>query len=255
MTHTPTEITQIIEQIRQEINVDSNGQGKASIRATARLADINDAGLLRSLKTAADISHSKLVEKLIRKGFEAADVLGWSQSGIPDVAVATILHYYGYEAGKRCSQQARLACEAFESVGVRAWMQDITGWTKPAPSHETTMTQIQLLAAIAQQMAEQEQRLIQQQQQQAEILERLKAVEVEQDRVNTPSGHKYSIVGFANLQGLEISAKEASAKGKKASALCRKQNIEIERIHDPRFGRVGLYPESILIDVFSSGQN
>ncbi|MBD2492308.1 BRO family protein [Aulosira sp. FACHB-615] len=116
------------------------------------------------------------------------------------------------------------------------------------------MTQIQLLAAIAQQMAEQEQRLIQQQQQQAEILERLKAVEVEQDRVNTPSGHKYSIVGFANLQGLEISAKEASTKGRKASALCRKQGIEIERIHDPRFGRVGLYPESILIEVFSTSQ-
>jgi DNA-damage-inducible protein D len=117
------------------------------------------------------------------------------------------------------------------------------------------MTQIQLLAAIAQQMAEQEQRLIQQQQQQAEILRRLKAVEVEQDRFNTPSGHKYSIVGFANLQGLEISAKEAGTKGKKASALCRKQGIEIERIHDPRFGRVGLYPESILIEVFSTGQN
>ncbi|MBD2472008.1 hypothetical protein [Nostoc sp. FACHB-145] len=128
----PIEIAQIIEQIKQEITVDSNGQGRASIRATARLADVNDAGLLRSLKTAADNSGSKLVEKLIRKGFEPAEILTWSQSGIPDVAVATILHYYGYEAGKRCSEQARLACEAFESVGVRAWMQDITGWTKPS---------------------------------------------------------------------------------------------------------------------------
>lgn len=126
------EVTQIIEQIKQEITVDSNGQGKASIRATARLADVNDAGLLRSLKTAADNSGSKLVEKLVRKGFEGADILGWSQSGIPDIAVAAILHYYGYEAGKRCSLQARLACEAFESIGVRAWMQDIMGWTKPA---------------------------------------------------------------------------------------------------------------------------
>ncbi|MBD2565722.1 MULTISPECIES: hypothetical protein [Nostoc] len=126
------EVAQIIEQIKQEITVDSNGQGKASIRATARLADVNDAGLLRSLKTAADNSGSKLVEKLVRKGFEGADILGWSQSGIPDIAVAAILHYYGYEAGKRCSEQARLACEAFESIGVRAWMQDIMGWTKPA---------------------------------------------------------------------------------------------------------------------------
>jgi uncharacterized protein (DUF2336 family) len=126
------EVAQIIEQIKQEITVDSNGQGKASIRATARLADVNDAGLLRSLKTAADNSGSKLVEKLVRKGFEGADILGWSQSGIPDLAVAAILHYYGFEAGKRCTQQAKLACEAFESIGVRAWMQDILGWTKPA---------------------------------------------------------------------------------------------------------------------------
>ncbi|WP_375511050.1 BRO family protein [uncultured Nostoc sp.] len=117
------------------------------------------------------------------------------------------------------------------------------------------MTQVQLLAALAQQLAEQEQHLLQQQQQQTEILHRLKAVEVEQDRVNTPCGHKYSVVGFANLQGLEISVKEAGTKGRKASALCRKQGIEIERIHDPRFGKVGLYPESVLIEVFSTGQN
>ncbi|MCC5653198.1 hypothetical protein LC609_26040 [Nostoc sp. XA013] len=117
------------------------------------------------------------------------------------------------------------------------------------------MTQIQLLAALAQQLAEQEQHLLRQQQQQTEILARLKAVEVEQDRVNTPCGHKYSVVGFANLQGLEISVKEAGTKGRKASALCRKQGIEIERIHDPRFGKVGLYPESVLIEVFSTGQN
>ncbi len=117
---------------------------------------------------------------------------------------------------------------------------------------QQSMTQVQLLAALAQQMAEQEQRLLAQQQQQTEVLARLKAVEIEQDRFNTPCGHKYSIVGFATLQGLEISVKEASAKGRKASALCRKQGIGIERINDPRFGRVGLYPESILIQVFAT---
>lgn len=124
------EVAQIIEQIKQEITVDSNGQGRASIRATARLADIDATGLVRSLKTAVDNSRSKLALKLVRKGFEGVEILGWSQSGIPDLALAAILHYYGYEAGKRCTEQARLACEAFESIGVRAWMQDITGWTK-----------------------------------------------------------------------------------------------------------------------------
>jgi DNA-damage-inducible protein D len=122
-------------------------------------------------------------------------------------------------------------------------------------SEPKTMTQIQLLAAVAQQMAEQEQRLLEQQQQQTKILDRLKAVEVEQDRCNTPCGHKYSVIGFANLQGLEISIQEASAKGRKASTLCRNLGIDIERIHDPRFGKVGLYPESVLIEVFSNNQN
>jgi KilA-N domain len=118
-----------------------------------------------------------------------------------------------------------------------------------------SMTQVQLLAAIAQQMAEQEQRLLAQEQRQTEILYRLKAVEVEQGRFNSPCGHKYSVVGFANLQGLEISTQEASAKGRKASTLCRNLGIDIERIHDPRFGKVGLYPESVLIEVFSNNQN
>ncbi|MBU7585529.1 MAG: hypothetical protein KAF91_22020 [Nostoc sp. TH1S01] len=149
--------------------------------------------------------------------------------------------------------------QSFEQSGFGVFGQVYRTLMKVMISQESfqqqSMTQIQLLAAIAGQMAELEQRLLQQQQQQAEILHRLKDVEIEQDRFNTPSGHKYSIVGFANLQGLEISAKEASAKGKKASALCRKQNIEIERIHDPRFGRVGLYPESILIEVFCANQN
>ncbi len=150
---------------------------------------------------------SKLVEKLIRKGFEGADILSLSESGIPDLAVATILHYYAYEAGKRCTAQAKLVCEAFESIGVRTWMRNITGWNKPVSASETAMTQIQLLAAIAQQMAKQEQRLLVQEQQQHNILYRLKAVEIEQERFNSPCGHKYSIVGFANLQGLEISTR------------------------------------------------
>ncbi|WP_341531409.1 BRO family protein (plasmid) [Nostoc sp. UHCC 0302] len=114
------------------------------------------------------------------------------------------------------------------------------------------MTQIQIIAALAQQMAEQEQRLLEQERQQAEVLARLKAVEVEQDRFNTPCGHKYTIMGFAKLQGLEISLSQAGSKGKKASALCRKQGIEVEQIHDPRFGHVGLYPQSILNQVFST---
>jgi hypothetical protein len=249
------EIAEIIEQIKQEIEVDANGQGKASVRAAARLAGVDDESIRKALKSSADLAPSKLAKELMQQGFETADLIEWKTKGIPDMAIAIILEYYAYEAGRYCTKQARLVCRSFNTIGIRAWIQDKLGWTKPASNSETAMTQIQLLAAIAKHLAEQEQHLLQQQQQQTEILHRLKAVEVEQDRVNTPCGHKYSVVGFANLQGLEISVKEASTKGRKASALCRKQGIEIERIHDPRFGKVGLYPESVLIEVFCSNQN
>ncbi|MCC5639771.1 hypothetical protein LC593_28885 [Nostoc sp. CHAB 5844] len=220
------------------------------MKATARLAGVSDKAIGKALES-ANLEPSKLAQMLMQQGFNAANLNEWRTEGIPDIAIAIILEYYAFDAGRYCSAQARLVCRSFNTIGIRAWIQEKLGWTKPTTSNETAMTQIQLLAAVAQQMAELEQRFLAQEQRQAEILHRLKAIEVEQDRVNTPCGHKYSIVGFANLQGLEISAKEASAKGKKASALCRKQGIEIERIHDPRFGRVGLYPESILIEVFS----
>lgn len=127
---------------------------------------------------------------------------------------------------------------------IRKYFLECERLVKASNIQQPALTQIQILAAITQQMAEQEQR-------QKEVLTRLEAVEVEQDRFNSPCGHKYSIMGFAKLQGMEISASVASAKGRKASALCRKENIDVERIHDPRFGYVGLYPESVLIQVFS----
>ncbi|MCC5633268.1 hypothetical protein LC613_37935 [Nostoc sphaeroides CHAB 2801] len=123
------EIAQIIEQIKQEITVDSNGQGKASIRATARLADVQDSSLRRALLSAA-LQPSALAQSLIQQGFSPAALETWNE-GIPDMGVAAVIEYYAFDAGRYCKQQARLVCKAFNRIGVRAWMQDIMGWTKP----------------------------------------------------------------------------------------------------------------------------
>ncbi|MDZ7969958.1 MAG: hypothetical protein RM368_34315 [Nostoc sp. DedSLP03] len=123
------EVAQIIEQIKQEITVDSNGQGKASIRATARLADVQDSSLRRALLSAA-LQPSALAQSLIEQGFSPAALETWNE-GIPDMGVAAVIEYYAFDAGRYCKQQARLVCKAFNRIGVRAWMQDIMGWTKP----------------------------------------------------------------------------------------------------------------------------
>jgi hypothetical protein len=134
------EIAQVIEQIKSEIQIDSNGHGKASMKATARLARVSDRAILKVLAS-ADLKPSKLTQILMDKGFAGADLNSWRTEGIPDIAVGIILNYYAYLAGRYCTQQARLVCEAFGTIGVRAWIQDALGWTRPSQQNNTPQSQ------------------------------------------------------------------------------------------------------------------
>jgi hypothetical protein len=122
-----TEIALIVEQIESEIEVDTTGRGKASIRATGRLAGVSDMALRKAFNS-ANHSPSELVKKLIQQGFECANLNQWSTEGIPDIAIAVILEYYALDAGKNCTEQAKLAYKAFATIGIRTWMQRIKGW-------------------------------------------------------------------------------------------------------------------------------
>ncbi|WP_193200408.1 hypothetical protein [Nostoc sp. MG11] len=130
------EIAQVIEQIKEEIEVDASGKGKASMKATARLAGVSDKAIGKALES-ANLEPSKLAQTLMQQGFDAANLNQWRTDGIPDIAIGIILHYYGYEAGRYCTQQAKLVCQAFGTIGVRAWMQDALGWTKPTQQNQT----------------------------------------------------------------------------------------------------------------------
>jgi hypothetical protein len=70
------EIAEIIEQISQEIEVDASGKAKASVRATARLAGVDDESIRKALKSSADLAPSKLAQLLMLQGFESADLTG-----------------------------------------------------------------------------------------------------------------------------------------------------------------------------------
>jgi hypothetical protein len=93
---------------------------------------------------------------LMQQSFDAANLNYWRTNGIPDTAmptagvyaIAIILEYYAYEAGRYCTKQARLVCRSFNTIGIRAWIQDKLGWTKPTNPSETAMTQIQGSNAI-----------------------------------------------------------------------------------------------------------
>lgn len=112
---------------------------------------------------------------------------------------------------------------------------------KQVPSQP--LTQIQMLAAMAQQMAEQEQQLLQQD-------ARIAAIEAEQERLLSPHGHYFTVMGFANLHKLKIAPKDAVTKGRAASQMCRLLGLKVEKIRDARYGEIGMYPEEILVQVF-----
>ena len=118
-------------------------------------------------------------------------------------------------------------------------------------SHELdAVTEMEMIARTATRIAELQKQALAQQKQLEVAETRLTAIECEQGRYMAPSGNKYTVLGFANKHGLELSSATAGQKGKQASSICRQKGIDIERIYDPRFGKVGLYPESILIEVF-----
>ena len=53
-----TNLALVVNQIKNEISVDATGKGKASIRAIARLMDVDHKSLSESLKTARGSSPS-----------------------------------------------------------------------------------------------------------------------------------------------------------------------------------------------------
>lgn len=113
----------IIRQVEKEIRVDATGKGFASIAGTARLCGVAKS----TLSEAFGKSTGKLCQTLTIQGFEP---VSFSETGVPDIAVALIVSYYANKAGERCTEEARLVNDALLSVGVRSWMQQVTGWEK-----------------------------------------------------------------------------------------------------------------------------
>ncbi|NDJ25912.1 hypothetical protein GS682_30870 [Nostoc sp. B(2019)] len=103
------EIAQIIEQIKQEISVDSNVRNRISIRAVERIAGVSNGTILKTLNT-FNSEPSKLAQKIQLQGIS---IDCWRTNGISDEVIYLILEYYAFEAGKRCTQRARQAIKHF----------------------------------------------------------------------------------------------------------------------------------------------
>lgn len=110
------------------------------------------------------------------------------------------------------------------------------------------LTQAEMLLQMAQLNVENERRIISLQKDNKEIKEKVEFIEA---RTQTRPDY-FSVSGFASLNHLNIGLKTASAIGKVASNVCKSRDIAIEKVTDPRFGSVNIYPSRILREVFEA---
>lgn len=130
-------------QIASEIEFDPDGKATFSIRAVARLADVAESSLREGFK-GARLQPTKLAQFLTGQGFEGAVLEDFSQTGIPDMAAASIVEYYAYETDERYRKElAKQVYRAFGRMGMRAYAQKISNWEKdPVSEYKQALFEI-----------------------------------------------------------------------------------------------------------------
>ena len=76
-------LQQIIEQVKNEIKVNSDGLGFVSIRGAARLCDVDESAIRQGLKTGAEKIATKLGMFLVEQGFEVRSFSTWNRFLLP----------------------------------------------------------------------------------------------------------------------------------------------------------------------------
>lgn len=80
-----------------------------------------------------------------------------------------------------------------------------------------------------------------------ELDRRIHQIEIHQQ----PEPEQFTVMGYANLHGWRIALTEANLIGRRASRLSREQGYGVDKVRDPRFGRVGSYHVEILRQAFA----
>jgi len=64
----------------------------------------------------------------------------------------------------------------------------------------------------------------------------------------------FTIMGFAILNRVKVSLTMAAQLGRKAKTICSQKGYQVDKVRDPRFGEVGVYPTEVLQHVFDNTQ-
>jgi hypothetical protein len=161
----------LVEKVKSEFRIDDRGQCSVSIRGAARIVGVTEGALRKAFKRdaylnpselaesaaeneieSAYLEPSKLAKKMTEGGFGGDVLVSFADSGIPDKALALILEYYAFDAGRYCTEQAVIVYRAFASIGIRSWIQQKLGWKPPQIELPAGANPLQILELAARQM-------------------------------------------------------------------------------------------------------
>jgi len=132
-----------------------------------------------------------------------------------------------------------------EAKPFRKWVtSEVLPSIRKTGSYAIQKTTGDALVEMALAYREQERRL-------AQVEETVTRHNAELDRISHPDGHYYTILGYANILGIQITSKEANLLGRKAAALSRSRGIPIHDSHDSKYGKINQYLIEILDEVFA----
>ncbi|WP_324671075.1 Rha family transcriptional regulator [Hymenobacter sp. GOD-10R] len=194
-----------------------NTPDRMSSREVAELIGKNHADVMRDIRN----MQSSLTKANLLSCVESATYLGTDNRPYPMYNMdkdTTICLMTGYDVAAR--------------------MKVIQRWQALEASRAPQST-AEVILMLAQQNVANEKRMIALEQGQAEIKAQL----------TTRNEEYYTVAGYAALVHKVVNLRVAATLGRKAAKLSKEKGLTVGTTHDPRFGKVGTYHQSVLAEV------
>lgn len=169
-----------------------------------------------------------------------------------------------YKLSRLACHHIALACDSRGKPNVKAAKHYFATKTREAElAQAIPKSSAEMLVVYAQMFLEQERRQLAielEQKIQAEEIAQLKLVSETQDleiaansqeldRFKNGHGYWFTVAGWCSKNSVKKSLNELNVLGRQAAALCRMREIVPEKVNDPRWGTVGCYPDSVLMEL------
>ena len=129
--------------------------------------------------------------------------------------------------------------------------------TKQLSAAESLLQSVQLLVAHERQLTILEHNQKNMQGAISSLYDKVYGMQFETDMVKQKLNNeidRYTVIGYCSAHNIPMTRKEAAIIGSTCSRMCKKRNIPLESIADPRFGKVNIYPSELIAEVIKDRQ-